>query len=57
LIITKSGIPKKIRPDDKVLKGSIVFSSDKDLLPFQALKDGSEYKNDELHLIKENKIP
>jgi radical SAM superfamily enzyme YgiQ (UPF0313 family) len=48
---------QKIWPDDKVLKGSTIFSLDKSPLPFQALKDGSEYKNDELHLIKENKIP
>ncbi|MDP2975982.1 MAG: hypothetical protein Q8N45_07185, partial [Anaerolineales bacterium] len=32
---------QKIRPGDKVLKGSNVFSSDKAHLPFQSLKDGS----------------
>jgi radical SAM superfamily enzyme YgiQ (UPF0313 family) len=48
---------QKIRPDDKVLKGSNVFSSDQAHLPFQALKDGSPYKNDEPHLNEENKIP
>jgi hypothetical protein len=46
-----------IRPDDKVLRGSTVSSSDQAHLPFQGLKDGSPYKNDELHLNKENKIP
>jgi hypothetical protein len=48
---------QKIRPDDKVLKRSTVFSSNKAHLPFQALKDGSAYKNDELNLNEENKIP
>jgi hypothetical protein len=48
---------QKIRPDDEVLKGSNVFSSDQAHLPFQALKDGSPYKNDELHLNEEDKIP
>jgi radical SAM superfamily enzyme YgiQ (UPF0313 family) len=32
---------QEIRPDDKVLKGSTVLSSDEVQLPFQALKDGS----------------
>ena len=32
---------QKIRLDDKVLKGSTVFSSDNAHLPFQSLKDGS----------------
>ena len=48
---------QKIRPDDKVLKESTVFSLDQAHLPFQALKDGSPYKNDEPHLNEENKIP
>jgi len=48
---------QKIRPDDKVLKGNTVFSSDKAHLPFQSLKDGSPFKNDEPHLNDENKIP
>jgi len=48
---------EKIRPEDKVLKRSTVFSSDQAHLPFESLKDGSEYKNDELHLNRENKIP
>ena len=48
---------QKIRPDDEVLKGSKVFSSDEAYLPFQDLKDGSPYRNDESHLNKENKIP
>jgi hypothetical protein len=47
---------QNIWPDDKVLKGSNVFSSDQAPLPFQALKDGSPYKNDESHLNEENKI-
>jgi len=37
---------EKTRPDDKVLKGSNVFSSDKAHLPFQSLKDGTPCKND-----------
>jgi hypothetical protein len=48
---------QKIRPDDKVLKGSTVFSLDKAPLPFQALKDASPCKNDEPHFNEENKIP
>jgi hypothetical protein len=32
---------EKIRPDDKVLKGSTDFSLDEAHLPFQAFKDGS----------------
>ena len=48
---------QKIRPDNEVLKGSNVFSSDQAHLPFQALKDGSPYENDEPHLNEENKIP
>jgi hypothetical protein len=48
---------QKIRPDDKVLKGSNVFSSDKVHLPFQALKDDSLYENDEQYSHEENKIP
>ena len=48
---------QKIRPDDKVLKGSTVFSLDTAHLPFQALKDDSPYENDEPHLNEENKIP
>jgi hypothetical protein len=39
--------PQKIRPGDKVLEGSTVFSSDEASLPFQALKDGSQHKNDD----------
>jgi hypothetical protein len=46
-----------IRPDDKVLRGSTVSSSDQAHLPFQGLKDGSPYKNDESHLNEENEIP
>ena len=48
---------QKSRPDDKVLKGSTVFSLDQPHLPFQSLKEGSPYKNDEPHLNEENKIP
>jgi radical SAM superfamily enzyme YgiQ (UPF0313 family) len=48
---------QKIRPDDKVLKGSNVFSLDQAHPPFQALRDGSPYENDKPHLNKENKIP
>jgi radical SAM superfamily enzyme YgiQ (UPF0313 family) len=48
---------QKIRPNDKVLKGSNFFSSDKAYLPFQSLRDGTPFKNDESHLNKENKIP
>jgi radical SAM superfamily enzyme YgiQ (UPF0313 family) len=47
---------QKIRPDDKVLKGNTVFSSDKAHLPFQSLKDSSPFKNDEPHLNEENQI-
>jgi hypothetical protein len=47
---------QKIGPDDKVLKRSSVFSLDKSRLPFQALKEGSPYKNDEPNLDEENKI-
>jgi hypothetical protein len=47
---------QKIWPDGKVLKRSTVFSSDKAPLPFQALKDGSPYENDEPNLDEENKI-
>jgi hypothetical protein len=47
---------QNIWPDDKVLKGSNVFSLDKAHLPFQSSKDGSPYKNDEPHLNEENKI-
>jgi hypothetical protein len=48
---------QKTQLDDKALKRSAVFSLDEAHLPFQALKDGSPYKNDELHLNEENKIP
>jgi hypothetical protein len=48
---------QKIRPDDKVLKGSNVFSLDQAHPPFQALKDDSLYENDDSHLNEENKIP
>src|SRR4030043_157230 len=48
---------QNIWPDDNVLKGSSVLSLDQAHLPFQSLKDGSEYKNDEPHLNEENKIP
>jgi radical SAM superfamily enzyme YgiQ (UPF0313 family) len=48
---------QEIRPDDKVLKGSTVLSSDEVQLPFQFLKGGSLYKNEEPHLNEENKIP
>src|SRR4030043_473032 len=48
---------QKIRPDDEVIKGSTVFSSDSAHLPFQTLKDGGPYDNDEPHLIEENEIP
>jgi hypothetical protein len=37
-------------------KSPFEYFLDQAPLPFQSLKDGSEYKNDELHLIKENKI-
>jgi radical SAM superfamily enzyme YgiQ (UPF0313 family) len=47
---------QKIGPDDKVLKGSTVFSLDKSPLPFQALRNGSAYKNDEPNLDEESKI-
>jgi hypothetical protein len=48
---------KTIRPDDEVLRGSAVFPLPESPLPFQALKEGSPYENDELHLNEENKIP
>jgi hypothetical protein len=48
---------QKIRPDDKVLKGSTIFSLDTAHLPFQALEDGGPYDNDEPHHNEENKIP
>jgi radical SAM superfamily enzyme YgiQ (UPF0313 family) len=48
---------QKIRPDDKVLKGSTVFSLNQASLPFQALKEGGPYKKDEPHLDGANKIP
>jgi hypothetical protein len=48
---------QKIRPDDKVLKGRTVFSSDQAHPPFQVLRDGSPYENDEVHPNEENKIP
>ena len=46
-----------IRPDDEVLRESSVFSIDNSYLPFQALKDGSPYKNDEQHFREEDKRP
>jgi hypothetical protein len=49
--------PQKIGPDEEVTKESAVFSLDKAHLPFQALKEGSAYKNDEPYLHEENKIP
>ena len=48
---------QKIQPDDKVLKGSTIFSLDQGHPPFQALRDGSPYENDEPHLNEEDKIP
>jgi hypothetical protein len=49
---------QKIRPDNKVLKESNVFSLHKAPLPSQALKDDDgPFKNDESHLNGENKIP
>jgi radical SAM superfamily enzyme YgiQ (UPF0313 family) len=48
---------QKTWPDDKVLKRRTVLSLDKAHLPFQSLKDGSPFKNDEPHLNDENKIP
>jgi radical SAM superfamily enzyme YgiQ (UPF0313 family) len=48
---------EKIRPDDKVLKGSTDFSLDQAHPPFQTLKDGSPCKSDEVHPDEENKIP
>jgi len=48
---------QKIRPDDKVLKGSNFFSSDKAHLPFQSLRDGTPFKNDEPNFNDESKIP
>ena len=47
---------QNIWPDDKVLKGSNVFSSDQAYLSLKALQEGSLYKNDEPHLNEENKI-
>ncbi len=47
---------QKIGPDDKVLKRGPVFSLDKAHLPFQVLKDGSAYRNDEPNLDEETKI-
>jgi hypothetical protein len=47
---------QKIGPDDKVLQGSTVFSSDQAPLPFQALRNGSAYENDEPNLDEESKI-
>ena len=41
---------QKIRPDDKVLKGSAVFYLDQVHPPFQTLRDGSANENDEPHL-------
>jgi radical SAM superfamily enzyme YgiQ (UPF0313 family) len=52
----KKWTSEKIRPDDKVLKKSTVFSLDKAHLPFQALKDGSPFNNDEPNLNEENKV-
>jgi len=46
-----------IRPDDKVLKGSTVFSLDKAHLRFQTMKEGSPYRNDEPHFSEEDKRP
>jgi radical SAM superfamily enzyme YgiQ (UPF0313 family) len=48
---------QEIRPDDKVLQGSTVFSLDQAHLPFQVLRDGSLYENNEPYLNEENKIP
>jgi radical SAM superfamily enzyme YgiQ (UPF0313 family) len=48
---------ERIRPADKVSKGSTAFSLDQAHLPLQALKDGSPYDNDEPHLNEENKLP
>ena len=48
---------QEIRPDDKVLKGSTVFSLDQAHLPLQVLRDGSPYENNEPYLNEENKIP
>jgi hypothetical protein len=48
---------KTIRPDDEVLRGSAVFPLPESPLPFQALKEGSPYENDEPHPNEENKIP
>jgi hypothetical protein len=47
---------QKIRPGDKVLKGSSVSSSDQAHLPLRSLKEGNPYKNDESHLNEENNI-
>jgi hypothetical protein len=47
---------QKFWPGDKVLKESSVSSTDQAHLPFQPLKEGSPYKNDESHLNEENKI-
>jgi len=48
---------QKIRPDDKVLKKSTVFSLNQARLPFQALKEGSPFKNDEPNLNEDYKAP
>ncbi len=48
---------QRIWPDGEVLKESSMFSLDNSYLPFQALKDGSSYKNDEQPLNEENEIP
>jgi radical SAM superfamily enzyme YgiQ (UPF0313 family) len=48
---------QKVRPDDEVLRGSAVFPLPESPLPFQTLKDGSPYENDEPYLNEENKIP
>jgi hypothetical protein len=45
---------QEIRPDDKVLKGSTIFSLDTAHLPFQALKDDSLYENNEPHTLGDN---
>jgi hypothetical protein len=47
---------QKILPDDKALKESTVFSLNQASLTFQALKEGSVYKNDERNLDEESKI-
>ncbi len=48
---------QEIRPDDKVLKGSTVFSLDTADLSSHALQDDSLYENNESHPNEENKIP